>query len=114
MPEFLAPRFAKWQVSDDFAFGPPACTSTLKFEKSVLREQFKDWPSRMPGACGRICGRTRIAAAIERSCGKSGKQKGRFRHVRNRPKSQGRKRRHRRLRQDATAWRAIRLARSAA
>jgi fatty-acyl-CoA synthase len=46
---FLMPKFAKWQVPDDFVFieALPR-TSTGKFMKSKLREDFKDWESRTP------------------------------------------------------------------
>jgi fatty-acyl-CoA synthase len=41
---FLATRFAKWQLPDDFVVVPELPhTSTGKLLKSALREQFKDW-----------------------------------------------------------------------
>jgi acyl-CoA synthetase (AMP-forming)/AMP-acid ligase II len=47
---FLAPRFAKWQVPDDYAFVDALPrTSTGKFLKTKLREMFKDRVSRTPG-----------------------------------------------------------------
>lgn len=47
---FIAPRFAKWQLPDDFAFVDAIPrTSTGKFLKTELRERFKDWVSRTPG-----------------------------------------------------------------
>lgn len=47
---FIAPRFAKWQLPDDFAFVDAVPrTSTGKFLKTKLRETFKDWVSRTPG-----------------------------------------------------------------
>jgi fatty-acyl-CoA synthase len=47
---FLAPRFPKWQLPDDFAFiDALPRTSTGKFLKTQLRDQFKDWVSRTPG-----------------------------------------------------------------
>ncbi len=47
---FIAPRFAKWQLPDDFAFieALPR-TSTGKFQKTKLREMFHDWVSKTPG-----------------------------------------------------------------
>ena len=46
---FIAPRFAKWQIPDDFAFVDTLPrTSTGKFLKTALRETFKDWVSRTP------------------------------------------------------------------
>ena len=42
--EFLAPKFAKWQLPDGFAFVKEIPrTSVGKFKKSALREQFRDW-----------------------------------------------------------------------
>jgi hypothetical protein len=42
---FLAGKFAKWQLPDDFIFVPELPhTSTGKLLKSQLRKQFKDWP----------------------------------------------------------------------
>ena len=47
---FLAPRFAKWQVPDDYAFVDALPrTSTGKFLKSQLRETFRDRVSQTPG-----------------------------------------------------------------
>jgi fatty-acyl-CoA synthase len=47
---FLAPRFAKWQIPDDFAFVDALPrTSTGKFLKTKLREMFRDTVSRTPG-----------------------------------------------------------------
>ncbi|MGA8054629.1 MAG: long-chain fatty acid--CoA ligase [Burkholderiales bacterium] len=47
---FLATRFAKWQIPDDFAFVDALPrTSTGKFLKTKLRETFKDSVSRTPG-----------------------------------------------------------------
>jgi fatty-acyl-CoA synthase len=44
---FLAPKFAKWQLPDGFAFVKEIPrTSVGKFKKSALREQFRDWPWR--------------------------------------------------------------------
>ncbi len=41
---FLACRFAKWQLPDDFAFVPELPhTSTGKLLKSALRKSYKDW-----------------------------------------------------------------------
>jgi fatty-acyl-CoA synthase len=41
---FLAKKFAKWQLPDDFIFVPELPhTSTGKLLKSQLRQQFKDW-----------------------------------------------------------------------
>jgi fatty-acyl-CoA synthase len=42
--EFLAPKFARWQIPDAFAFieAIPR-TSTGKFWKVRLRERFADW-----------------------------------------------------------------------
>ncbi len=47
--ELLLPHFAKWQVPDDFAFieALPR-TSTGKFMKTKLRQDFKDWISKTP------------------------------------------------------------------
>jgi fatty-acyl-CoA synthase len=47
--ELLLAHFAKWQVPDDFAFieALPR-TSTGKFMKNRLRQEFKDWISRTP------------------------------------------------------------------
>ena len=47
---FIAPRFPKWQLPDDFAFVDALPrTSTGKFLKTALRERFKDWVSHTPG-----------------------------------------------------------------
>jgi len=47
---FIAPRFAKWQLPDDFTFVDALPrTTTGKFLKTALRERFKDWVSRTPG-----------------------------------------------------------------
>jgi acyl-CoA synthetase (AMP-forming)/AMP-acid ligase II len=47
--ELLLAHFAKWQVPDDFAFVDTIPrTSTGKFLKTKLREQFKDWVSKTP------------------------------------------------------------------
>ena len=47
---FIASRFAKWQLPDDFAFVDALPrTSTGKFLKTELRDRFKDWVSRTPG-----------------------------------------------------------------
>jgi len=47
---FLAPRFAKWQVPDDYEFVEALPrTSTGKFLKSQLRETFGNCVSRTPG-----------------------------------------------------------------
>jgi fatty-acyl-CoA synthase len=47
---FIAPQFAKWQLPDDFVFVESLPrTSTGKFLKTALREQYKDWVSRTPG-----------------------------------------------------------------
>jgi fatty-acyl-CoA synthase len=47
---FLAPRFAKWQIPDDFAFVEALPrTSTGKFLKTQLRESFRDYVSQTPG-----------------------------------------------------------------
>ena len=47
---FIAPRFAKWQLPDDFAFVDALPrTSTGKFLKTELRQMFKDWVSHTPG-----------------------------------------------------------------
>jgi len=41
---FLAEKFAKWQLPDDFIFVPELPhTSTGKLLKSQLRTRFKDW-----------------------------------------------------------------------
>lgn len=41
---FLAPKFAKWQIPDGFAFVKEIPrTSVGKFKKSALRDQFRDW-----------------------------------------------------------------------
>jgi fatty-acyl-CoA synthase len=41
--EFLRPRFAKWWLPDDIVFVEAIPkTSVGKFDKKVLREQFKD------------------------------------------------------------------------
>ncbi|MCB1643073.1 MAG: long-chain fatty acid--CoA ligase, partial [Xanthomonadales bacterium] len=46
---FIAPRFAKWQLPDDFAFVDALPhTSTGKFLKSALRKQFEDFVSSAP------------------------------------------------------------------
>jgi fatty-acyl-CoA synthase len=46
---FLMPKFAKWQVPDDFVFVEALPrTSTGKFMKSKLREDFKNWVSQTP------------------------------------------------------------------
>ena len=43
---FIAPRFAKWQLPDDFTFVDALPrTSAGKFQKTKLREMFKDWVS---------------------------------------------------------------------
>jgi len=42
--EYLAPKFAKWQIPDGFAFVQEIPrTSVGKFKKSALRQQFRDW-----------------------------------------------------------------------
>ncbi len=42
--EFLRPRFAKWWLPDDIVFVEAIPkTSVGKFDKKVLREQFKDY-----------------------------------------------------------------------
>jgi fatty-acyl-CoA synthase len=47
---FLAERFAKWQIPDDFEFvAALPRSSTGKFLKTKLRETFKDAVSRTPG-----------------------------------------------------------------
>ena len=47
--ELLLAHFAKWQVPDDFAFiDAPPRTSTGKFMKIKLRQDFKDWVSKTP------------------------------------------------------------------
>jgi len=47
---FLAPRFARWQIPDDFEFVDALPrTSTGKFLKTKLRETFRDAVSRTPG-----------------------------------------------------------------
>ena len=47
--DFIAPKFAKWQLPDDFVFVDALPhTSTGKFLKSALRAQFKDWVSGTP------------------------------------------------------------------
>jgi len=47
--ELLLPRFAKWQVPDDFTFiDALPRTSTGKFLKTKLRQDFKDWVSKTP------------------------------------------------------------------
>jgi fatty-acyl-CoA synthase len=47
---FLAPRFAKWQIPDDYEFVDALPrTSTGKFLKTKLRETFRDTVSRTPG-----------------------------------------------------------------
>ena len=42
--EFLAPKFARWQLPDaiEFIDAIPR-TSTGKFMKTALREQFRNW-----------------------------------------------------------------------
>jgi len=46
---FITPRFAKWQLPDDFVFVDALPrTSTGKFLKTKLRAQFKDWVSETP------------------------------------------------------------------
>jgi fatty-acyl-CoA synthase len=46
----LAGHFAKWQIPDDWAFVEAIPrTSTGKFLKTKLREDFKDWVSTTPG-----------------------------------------------------------------
>jgi fatty-acyl-CoA synthase len=46
---FLAPRFAKWQIPDDYAFVEALPrTSTGKFLKTKLRDDFKDFVSSTP------------------------------------------------------------------
>ena len=51
---FLAARFAKWQLPDDFVVAPELPhTSTGKLLKSALREQYKDWNTRTRSASGR-------------------------------------------------------------
>ncbi len=48
--ELLAKHFAKWQIPDDFAFVDALPrTSTGKFLKTKLRQDFKDWVSKTPG-----------------------------------------------------------------
>lgn len=48
--EFLAPKFAKWQIPDDFTFVEALPrSSTGKFLKTKLRETFKNEVSRTPG-----------------------------------------------------------------
>ena len=47
--QLLLAHFAKWQVPDDFAFiDALPRTSTGKFMKTRLRDQFKDWVSKTP------------------------------------------------------------------
>lgn len=47
---FLASRFAKWQLPDDFAFVPELPhTSTGKLLKSALRRSYQDWNWDTPG-----------------------------------------------------------------
>ena len=47
---FLVPRFAKWQIPDDYAFVDALPrTSTGKFLKTKLRETYRDSVSRTPG-----------------------------------------------------------------
>lgn len=47
---FIAPRFAKWQLPDDFTFVDQLPrTTTGKFLKTELRDRFKDWVSHTPG-----------------------------------------------------------------
>jgi fatty-acyl-CoA synthase len=47
--ELLLPRFAKWQVPDDFTFiDALPRTSTGKFLKTKLRQDFKNWISKTP------------------------------------------------------------------
>lgn len=49
--EFLAPKFAKWWIPDAFTFVDEIPrTSTGKFQKRALREQFKDWEWEEEGA----------------------------------------------------------------
>ena len=44
MREFLAAKFAKWQLPDAFVFAKEIPrTSVGKFRKTALREQFVDW-----------------------------------------------------------------------
>jgi fatty-acyl-CoA synthase len=46
----LEGHFAKWQIPDDWAFvAAIPRTSTGKFLKTRLREEFKDWVSKTPG-----------------------------------------------------------------
>ena len=48
--EFIAPRFAKWQIPDDFEFVDALPrTSTGKFLKTKLRETYRNSVSRTPG-----------------------------------------------------------------
>jgi fatty-acyl-CoA synthase len=50
---FLAARFAKWQLPDDFVVvAELPHTSTGKLLKSALREQYKDWNTRTRSASG--------------------------------------------------------------
>jgi fatty-acyl-CoA synthase len=47
---FLLPRFARWQVPDDYAFVEALPrTSTGKFLKTKMRDDFKDFVSTTPG-----------------------------------------------------------------
>jgi fatty-acyl-CoA synthase len=42
--EFLAAKFAKWQLPDEFVFAKEIPrTSVGKFRKTALREQFAGW-----------------------------------------------------------------------
>lgn len=46
---FLATQFPRWQCSDDFAFVEALPrTTTGKFQKTKLRDDYKDWVSRTP------------------------------------------------------------------
>lgn len=48
--EFIAPRFARWWLPDAFVFLPEIPkTSTGKFQKSALREQYHDVLIKQPG-----------------------------------------------------------------
>jgi fatty-acyl-CoA synthase len=52
--DYLAPRFAKWQLPDGFAFVKEIPrTSVGKFKKSALRQQFRDWPWRQEPGIGK-------------------------------------------------------------
>jgi fatty-acyl-CoA synthase len=47
LAQFLATRFAKWQIPDGFVFAKEIPrTSVGKFLKSKLREQYRDWAAR--------------------------------------------------------------------